>query len=115
MNKFNFEEINTLIEMYEDTIETIEIEPNLYIPIYGEDFSYHNLFNEIIDEKKTPEASLMEFFGAHLCAVNNNESRSYLSNLLFHIPLDEMPLLITSNEDNKWKEMLAKWRLKIGK
>lgn len=114
MITYSFDEIDILTQIYQESITTFSVDPDGYDNIIEIDY-YPKLIQSIIEEKKVPSAVLMEFLGAYESAVSNLESKQYLHDFLFEKPIDDMPLFICSEGDKTWENMVAAWRLKIGK
>lgn len=115
MITYTFEDIDVLAQIYQNTIPKLNMEAYNLDTSHINAFNYHNQIKEIIKEKKTPSATLMEFLGAYESAVNDPASKEFLHKFLFEEPLDEMPLFISSKGEKTWKDMVSIWRLKIGK
>lgn len=78
-------------------------------------FDYNNLLEEVIKEKKTPEASLMEYIGAYHSIVYDPTTRELLMIFLFKVPVDDMPKYMNDSGDLAWRSKLSRWRMAIGK
>ena len=113
MNIYTIEDIRILAQIYSENI--IEYLSKKEIEQYGGAFSYTDLMETIIKDKKLPGASLMEFLGAYESVVYDEKSSKVLHDFLFETPIEEMPLHINDEGTLLWQNRVATWRLKINK
>jgi hypothetical protein len=114
MNIYTIEEVRVLAGIYQghndpSALTTEEMEK------YGGNFSYVDLMETVINDKKLPGASLMEFIGAYDMAATTPEGWDELKRMLFDAPLSEMPKHINDEGTEEWKKKVAQWRLQLNK
>jgi len=114
MNTYTIDDLKILAQIYQDNSDPSPLTPE-QLETYEGYFSYPKLMEKVIEEKKTPEDSLMEFIGAYDSVVFDSKSWQMLHNFLFYTSIDKMPLHINDKGQEIWKAKVAQWRLKIAK
>lgn len=114
MNIYTIEEVRILAGIYQQNNQSSGLTPE-ELEKYGGNFSYTDLMETVIQEKKLPGASLLEFVGAYDMAATNPEGWGELRSFLFEAPLSEMPKHINDKDTDEWKRKVAQWRLQISK
>jgi len=109
MNSYTIDDLKILAQIYQSNF-CAELQET-----YEGYFSYIKLMEKVIEEKRTPENSLIEFIGAYDSVVYDANSRNMLHDFLFNTPLEDIPMYINDNGREVWKAKIAQWRLKIAK
>lgn len=114
MNTYTIDEVKVLAQIYEEDniFPTLSEEET---KSFGGNFSYVELMEAVILEKKLPGASLLEFIGAYDNVIYDQKSHDMLFNFLFIIPMTDMPKHINNEGPEEWMKKVATWRMKIGK
>ena len=115
MNIYTIDDVRVLAKIYEDYNTSIEGVTEEEMEKYGGNFSYIDLMETVIKEKKLPGASLLEFIGAYDMAAHPPEGWEPINHFLFEAPLSDMPKHINDSGGEEWKKKVARWRLQIGK
>jgi hypothetical protein len=114
MNTYTIDDVRALAQIYEENaVPSVLSEEDK--KLYGGNFSYVELMEAVIKDKKLPEASLLEFVGAYDNVVFDQKSHDMLFNFLFVLPLRDMSTHINDKGSEEWKNKVATWRFQIGK
>jgi hypothetical protein len=112
MNTYTLDEVRLLAQIFNDNADLSHLSQE-EADIWHSTVNYPGMLEEVIVEKISPQAILMEFLGAYENLVNNEETRLILHEFLFSTPLSDMPLHINDKDTSYWKHKIALWRLKI--
>lgn len=110
--EYTIEEIKVLAEIYQEgfPLDDHEIRDSM------SNYDFSLILNGIINvEKGDTRKSLIEFIDNRDFVSLNGDDYSLLLNLLFELPLIEMPKFINYSDTESWKSKVARWRLKLGK